>query len=480
MPFFQKINNLLLSFARRYKLDPRALSVMRIGLALVIMADLFIRIQDLTAHYTDAGMWPLEMLEHSGWKTGYWSLHALSGGKMLTLCLFVLQFILAGTLLLGYYSRLSAFLLYLLYISLHNRNIFILQAGDDLLRICLLWASMLPIGARYSLDDNKRKRKGQSLTSIGPLVGLGYLLLIASVYLFTVLLKSGADWRENFSAVYYALNLAQLSMPFGHFLLQYPQIHQALTVFVLLVEIVIPILILWPSKTGSTRTFAFALILVLQIGFGLSLYVGLFYIIAIVNALALLSPKSMDRVERVLKIKTAEEAQTQTPKILLFEVFALILIPISLMVNLSGLPKFEYELSPPFSETVNALRLDQYWGMFSPGVLRKDGWLVYHGSDSIGRQWDLRLNQDYVDYHEPKSIVAMYRSDRWRKWAENMQDERFTFLRPLYCQYILKHFNQKVSKRKIKVLHLYFMEKETLPDFQKPITKKILYCVCND
>jgi uncharacterized membrane protein YidH (DUF202 family) len=473
------LNSIPVFFQTHYRLDLRALSLMRIAIALVVIADLIIRIQDLTAHYTNDGMWPTDMLEHSGWKVGYWSLHALSGDKSLQVILFSLHLLFALTLLIGFKSRLSTALVYLLYISLHNRNIFILQAGDDLLRLCLVWGILLPWGALYSVDSVLRSKKGKPLPETNTLASIGYLLLICSIYLFTFLLKSGPDWRQDFSAIYYALNLAQLRLPLGDFLLQHPSLHQPLTILVLVLEILIPLFILWPSRSAKSRLWAFVCSFVLQVGFGSTLYVGLFYFICIATAIALLPSSVMEWLEKVLKIKQREEITPSSKINWLTGSVAAIILLLCLSVNISGFKEIEYELSPPLTETVNALRLDQYWAMFSPGVLRKDGWLVYHGSDDIGRQWDIRLNQDYVDYRAPKSIVGMYRSDRWRKWAENMQDERFTFLRPLYCQYILKHFNAGKGHRPLKLMHLYFMERETQPNFLPPKEKKILYSVCD-
>ena len=95
------------------------------------------------------------------------------------------------------------------------------------------------------------------------------------------------------------------------------------------------------------------------------------------------------------------------------------------MVNLGTLPFNDYQLRSELFYPVNVLRLNQNWSMFAPGVLRNDGWLVYHGMDSIGRQWDLRLDQDYVDYTKPQHIVKMYKNDRWRKLAENMQNNNY-------------------------------------------------------
>jgi hypothetical protein len=74
----------------------------------------------------------------------------------------------------------------------------------------------------------------------------------------------------------------------------------------------------------------------------------------------------------------------------------------------------------------------------------------------------------------------MYKSDRWRKLAENMQSDNYTFLRPQYCRYILREWNKKHSDKKMVMLHFYFMEKMNLPDYKTSEIKKNLFCVCND
>lgn len=447
---------------------------MRIALALIVIADLFIRLTDLKAHYSESGVWPSEMLSQ-GWKSGYWTFHTFSTTPAYLYLLFSVHLLLALFFLLGFYSRLSSLLLVVFYISLHNRNIFILQAGDDLLRMALLWCTLLPLSARYSIDSARQK----SDTRFPALAFPGYLLLISSVYVFTVLLKDGADWRTDFDAVYYALNLNQLRLPFGDWLLLQPALHKPLTVLILGLEVLIPILILWPSKKGRTRFAAFLVIFFLQLGFGITLYVGLFWLICVAVSLALLPTGVMNKIEKVLRlpIKTVQISSTSSR---FLNACCVALAALSLAVNLSTLKSFDYELDSPLSNVVNAIRIDQYWGMFSPGILRKDGHLVYHGMDSIGRQWDLRLDQDYVDYHEPQHVVNMYKNDRWRKWAENMQDDRFAFLRPLYCQYTIRTFNARAKKRKVQLLKLYWMQKETQAINIAPVRKEILYCICNE
>src|SRR5687768_9236884 len=103
---------------------------MRIGIALVVIVDLLIRSSDLRAFYTDEGLWPTRLIYTFGWNTGYWSLHAIQGTFTWELVLFCLHFLSAFGLLLGFKTRWSTLLTWLFTISLHNRNIFILQSGD--------------------------------------------------------------------------------------------------------------------------------------------------------------------------------------------------------------------------------------------------------------------------------------------------------------------------------------------------------------
>ena len=471
------LKKILHSFSGYYAPDLRALALMRIGTALIVLTDLLIRFTDLEAHYTNAGLWPTELVRNFGWNPGYWSLHVLSGSFTWQLVLFSLQLLFAVFLLLGYKTRLSTLVVWLLLVSLHNRNLFVLQGGDDLLRMLLFWGIFLPWNAHYSIDSRRSKVSQQNT-----LANMGYLLLVSSVYFFSALLKSAPDWHGDGTAFYYALSLEQLRLPAGDFIYQFPASLKVFTWLAYYIELLVPFLILWPSKKGYLRLTAFLLLLVLHLGIGLTLYVGLFYLINLVATLGLLPAGIMDRIERIFRRKTVSittGTTNQTPYVHWINTsICSSVIFLCLIVNLSTLQWFPYELRPELSYPVNILRLNQYWGMFSPGVLRKDGWFVYHGMDTIGRQWDMRKNENYVDYTKPLHIVQMYKNDRWRKLAENMQNDHYTFLRPLYGKYILRKWNKEHPEKKLAVLNLYFMEKENLPDYKTTLPVKVLHCVC--
>ena len=398
----------LLTFSRiTYRFDLRSLALMRIAVAIVILIDLSIRFKDLTAHYTDEGIWPVRLALSLAWKPWSWSIHGISGSYSFTFILFLIHFIFAFFLLIGFKGKLSTIVLWLLTISLQNRNLFVLQAGDDLLRLLLFWAIFLPWHCRYSWDSRKNKVNSKQNT----FVNLGYLILLASVYFFTVCLKTSSEWHSEGTAIYYALGLEQMRLPlFGDWLYQWPQLMKQLTWLVYGMELSLPLLILFPKKNGNLRLAAFILIFVLHIGIGLTLYVGLFFIINIASAMALLPSFVLDKFEKKARIdsyKNVTLVAENSYVTLLKNSFFIIVIFLCLLVNLGNMNWFNYQLKPQVWYPINALRLDQYWGMFSPTVMKKDGWYVYHGMDSIGRQWDLRLNQDYVDYKKPEHVVSI-------------------------------------------------------------------------
>lgn len=450
---------------------------MRIGIALLVIADLFIRIADLKAHYTDEGIWPTELIYNFGWNKGYWSIHALNSSALFELILFALHFIFAFFLLLGFKTRIFTVLVWLFTISLHNRNLFILQGGDDLLRLVLLWGIFLPWNTCYSIDS----RRIPFATRQNIPANLGYLCLLSSVYFFSANLKSSTEWLSEGTAIYYALSLEQLRLPFGDWLYHFPGLLKLLTWLVIFMEYSILPLIFFPSKKPFFRLTAFVLILLLHAGIGLTLYVGLFFMAGIVSAIGLLPSSVMDKLEQTFKLKKTALPSFQSLTVLKRGINAFlisVLIFLCLLMNLGTVNWFPFEMRDELAYTSNALRLNQYWGMFSPGVLKKDGWFVYHGMDSIGRQWDLRRNEDYVDYAKPARIVSMYSSDRWRKLAENMQKDHYTFLRPLFCKYIIRKWNHDHPEKKIFTLSVFFMEKENLPDYKTSSPVKTLHCVC--
>ncbi|MBK7818559.1 MAG: hypothetical protein IPJ60_14235 [Sphingobacteriaceae bacterium] len=243
-----------------------------------------------------------------------------------------------------------------------------------------------------------------------------------------MLLKNSSEWHGDASAVYYALSLDQLRLPMGDLLYKHPSLMQWLTKLVYFVEILIPILILLPTKNKWVKLSLFALLLVLHIGIGLTLYVGLFYIINITTALAILPSEFLDRF-KILAITNYQKAKRKSISIIKHgaNAFSALILALCLILNLSYMPWYSYELDKPVNVLVNTLRLNQFWGMFSPHIMKEDGWYLHEGYTSEGKLWDLYYDLPYIYSEKPEHLVKNFKSDRWRKLAENMQRSDYTF-----------------------------------------------------
>ena len=125
---------------RVFSIDSRALGVFRICLALILIFDLIVRSFALKAHYTDLGVLPVGLLIERYSHFGWISIHTSSGGIIFQSILFLIAFIFALSLLVGYKTKLSTIVSWFLLISIQSRNPIILQGGDIMLRVLMFWA----------------------------------------------------------------------------------------------------------------------------------------------------------------------------------------------------------------------------------------------------------------------------------------------------------------------------------------------------
>ena len=141
---------------RPFVLDLRALALLRMATAAVVLLDLAIRSTDLEALYSNLGVLPVVAVTEHSWSPYQFSLHAGSGLWQAQAVLFVVAAGLAGALLGGYHTRLATVGSWVLLVSLQNRNPFIGQGGDDLLRMLLLWGIFLSWGRVWARDAHAR------------------------------------------------------------------------------------------------------------------------------------------------------------------------------------------------------------------------------------------------------------------------------------------------------------------------------------
>ena len=269
--------------ARLFSADTRSLSLFRVGLALLLLADLVTRAPSLTAFYTDAGVMPRGFVIDNLQDVWSFSLHLASGQVYFQAFLFVCAGLAALLLLVGYRTRLMTFVSWALLASLHVRNPEVLSSGDILLRVLLFWGLFLPLGLHGSVDRARATNEQSVPERVLSVATAAVLVQAASVYLFTWLLKTGGPWRDG-SAVRLALNWDQGTTWFGRALLELPPPLLLLTTHgVVWFELLGPLLLFAPMFTARVRLALLPLFVLMHLTFGVAMVLGTFPFVSAVS-----------------------------------------------------------------------------------------------------------------------------------------------------------------------------------------------------
>src|ERR671912_1350869 len=255
--------------------DLRSLATFRIVLALLALSDLANRATDLSAHYTDAGIMPRTVLVEQVLSPWAFSIHLMNGGRMFQWLLFGAAALAAFGMLVGYRTRLMTFVVWLLLLSIQLRNPLLNGSESPMLRMLLFWGMLLPLGAYWSVDRARSALPRPSPRFLS-LATFGLFMQIAFVYWFTSALKSGPEWRTDYTALYYALSLDQLATPIGQLLLDFPSLLQVLTFGTFVLEALGPLLLFCPFFTGPVRTGAALAFMSFHFGIWLTMDIGIF------------------------------------------------------------------------------------------------------------------------------------------------------------------------------------------------------------
>jgi hypothetical protein len=452
-----------------FAIDVRSLAVVRIGLGVLLLTTLIGNSLDAMAHYSDAGVLSraarIELdREWVGVTPPYWvSLHMLSGSTWFQVVLTGLALIPAIGVTVGYRTRLSIALSWLLLISLQGRNPLVLHGGDDLLRCVLFWSMFLPMGAVWSLD--RRLARSRAPARVLSCATACILLQLYCVYWFTGLLKTDAVWRSDFTAIYYALNMDHFTTSFGYWLLQFPALLRVITCGTLLLELGGPTLLLLPLGSRRWRVVVPALMIGLHLGLAATMTLGSFPFVCMVYWLIVL-PREFWRsrmwtgiaartasatalVDRCSRLAGRTSWLIGRPAQGFFRlgVFgnwaATLLMIYVLLVNF-------YRLDGNIGTRMNvgplrilgeAAQLDQYWGMFAPRPHATGGWFSIQGTLANGSQVNLLRPDQPIDKRKPSLVSSTYANMRWRRYCVNLLAYYSPIQRHGFSDYLRRQWN---------------------------------------
>jgi hypothetical protein len=268
-----------------FAIDLRSLALFRVMLGLMVIADLILRSRDLTAFYTDDGVFPRDVAIQNGLAESF-SLHFANGTATFQAALFLVHGFFALLLIVGYRTRIVTLICLVLTISLQVRNPHILQGSDILLTLMLFWSLFLPLGARFSFDEALNKTPPQSNHYVS-MASAALLIQAMCVYFFSAVMKDAyPEWSTTYTGVLYALRGGAYGTFLGQWFGQFETLARWLTIYVMYLEFYGPFLMLISGYFAPARLVMQFLFITMHLGFLLFLGVGQFPWISITSLIA--------------------------------------------------------------------------------------------------------------------------------------------------------------------------------------------------
>lgn len=213
------------------QLDTRPLSLFRIIFALGMLKVVAYYWFIAELFFSDEGLVPRSVIWEVGRKTRF-SLLDTFGETWQVQAFVVIWMIVLFNLLIGYHTRWMTILNFIFIVSMHERNTYVLNGADTVLRILSFWCMVIPLSQYYSVDAVRQRWRTYQTTrnasdlrvEESPRTGYAFpirfiQIQVAFIYLFTFLLKlPGKPWQEG-SALHYALQVQSLMLPTGDWVL---------------------------------------------------------------------------------------------------------------------------------------------------------------------------------------------------------------------------------------------------------------------
>lgn len=502
---------------RVFSIDPRSLAAFRIGIGFLLLLDLAIRATDMSAMYTDDGMFSRAEICRRYTTIWNWSFHFGGGSWGFQAALFALAALLALALLIGFETRLATLGSWLMLLSLQHRVPPILNGGDGLLRMLLFWGMFLPLESEWSLDRWRKQRRGwlapeAKAAPVFSVAAACILLQMAAMYFFSAVFKSNLSWLKG-EVIAGALAHDFYAKPLGTALLRYPFILTVMTVGIFVLEWVGPLLLFSPKLTGKLRLAVAGSLAAMHLAIEVTLTVGLFSFVSITGLLLFLPAEFWEspRLRRLRPARPetgpgkeavalmappgAEVGEANSPRSPVGSVerpagslapfragevpwwqsrpvqgVCLVLACYVLFLNLSGLPgRLLGDLAPAQSSFLRtACGLGQKWNMFDE-IPSKDGWYVAWARLEDGSEIDLLRDGAPVNWDRPPYPAGMYPNHRWRKCFREMayfDQMGYQVFRAPVGQYLCRQWNrQQPANRRIAEFDFVYCMESKAEDF---------------
>jgi antitoxin component YwqK of YwqJK toxin-antitoxin module/predicted DCC family thiol-disulfide oxidoreductase YuxK len=301
-----------------FRIDLRSLGLFRTLLASVLIWHWATRWPWIDELYSAGGVLPSSLLPHSTVIPYFPSLLVwIDHSPFWLRAFFMAALVCYGLFLVGYRTRVSGLASIVAFSSIAHRNPYALIGADFVLGTFLLWAQVLPVGERFSLDALRRGLRGRVPLRTAPAPGaasaipaprrsprlvaaLGAVASLGLIYLCTALWKTGETWWEQGTATYYLMHMDQYVYPLAEALRKAPlRFHQFLAWTTLALEFAALPVMLFPWGQPHLRRLLLAGLVSLHVGVALVVDAGLFSYAMLAAFALLLTERDWDLLRRM-------------------------------------------------------------------------------------------------------------------------------------------------------------------------------------
>ena len=487
-----------------FSLDWRSLALLRMGLAVVVLCDLFVCGRSVGAFYTDDGVLPRDWVDVPA--NPLMGLHLAGDGVWYEGGLLALEAASALLLLLGWRTRYVTVLSWVLLLSRQARNPLLLFGPDIVLRLGLFWGMFLPLGRRFSLDAAAGRERPPAEPDYFGVAGFCFIFQFLLIYFTNSAVKSGPSWQVSHTAVYEALALEMYARPLGQWFNQFDTLNRWITVVVPRLELYGPLLFILPWWTGRARLLGFTIFFVLQLGFNLTMTLGLFGPVMIAVMLALLPTEFWTGIAEPAGCRLARSLPFLRPRPAgptppppgsrvagqprwwngsrwwqplrwLRDGPLLFLALYAAAWDHDTLPGRRPLLPQTWRWIAWDLGLDQQFDMFGTDPQTDDGWFVLCGTLKNGRTVNAFTGVSPADFSHPASVPETYRDQRWAAWLVQLwYPEAATYLEP-FALYLGRDWNRThAGGEEMATLQVIFRWEGTGPNHtRQPLERVILW-----
>ena len=282
------------------RVDSRPISVFRVFFAALLFKNAIYNLSLADEFFSDTGYVPRSALWDGLARADRFSLMDAMPYSWMATAFFILWAGVALCLLVGNRTRLMVVINFVIVLSVHERNIYVLNGADTVLRVLSFWMLFLPLGRHYSVDairnrcaaysrsrdlDDLRVRNGQNTVFAFPLRAAQ--LQIAIIYLFSFIEKLPGEIWQSGEGIHYALQMTSLTLPTGDWFLTVSPLWltSLLSYCTLFVEAAFPLLMFVPFWQPVPRALGLLLGMSLHLGIAATMSIPNFSLIMLISYL---------------------------------------------------------------------------------------------------------------------------------------------------------------------------------------------------